>query len=154
MRLIGIRVNPHKVLYSIVEDNNDSYEVINQELIIPVSFNLPQKLKYIRKTFLDILNEYVVLRAGIKLTEYSGYQSPDVNRVMIEGVILEMLASSKVERYFAGTKVSIAASLGLAADGTITRIIDGHETYAGIADWPTISKEHRECIMTALATNT
>jgi hypothetical protein len=153
MRLIGIRVNPHKILYSIVEDNGGDYEIVNQELIIPVSFNLPQKLKYIRKTFLDILNEYVVLRAGIKLTEYSAFQSPDINRVMIEGVILEMLASSKVERYFAGTKNSIAARLGLNADGTISKMIDGIEDYPGITIWQQSNKEHRECIMVALAAN-
>ncbi|SDT66692.1 hypothetical protein SAMN05216490_4724 [Mucilaginibacter mallensis] len=153
MRLIGIRVTPHKVLYSIVDDNEGSISTINQDLVIPVSFNVPQKLKYVRKTFLDILGEYAIVRAGIKLTEYSGYQGPDINRVMIEGVIQEMLASSKVEKYFTGTKVSIAARLGISADGTISRMIDGHENYPGIIDWQSLGKEHRECILTALAVN-
>ena len=48
----GIRCTPHKVFYTIIELNEDnSFSLVNQELIIPKSFDVPNKLKYVRKTF-------------------------------------------------------------------------------------------------------
>ena len=48
----GIRCTPHKVFYSVIELRaGDSFSLVNQELIIPKSFDIPNKLKYVRKTF-------------------------------------------------------------------------------------------------------
>lgn len=152
MRIIGIRVSPRKVFYSIIEFKNDGIELINQDLIIPVSFDVPQKLKYVRKTFMDIFNEYDIIRAGIRITEPFA-PSVDNMRIMMEGVIQELIASSKVESYFVGVKSSIASRLGLYNDGTITELIEGRQIYDPIDNWNKLSIEIRECILTAFASN-
>jgi hypothetical protein len=151
MRLIGLRATPHRIYYSVIDNNDEAkLKIANQTLIIPVSFDFPRKLKYVRKTLIDIFNEYDILRAGIRITEHNA-QNADAGRIMIEGVVQELLASSKVEKYFTGVKNSIAAKLGLPADGSIGSFIDGAEIYNNIKDWSKFSKEHRECILTALA---
>lgn len=150
MRIIGIRVTPKKVFYSLIEINDEKFELLNQDLIIPVSFDVPQKLKYVRKTFLDIFNEYDILRAGIRITEPFA-PSADTMRIMLEGVIQELIASSKVESYLVGIKSSIASKLGLHNDGTITELIEGRQVYNTIEHWTKFSLEERECILTAFA---
>jgi hypothetical protein len=130
--------------------DGENFSLINQELLIPVSFDIPQKLKYVRKTMLDIFNEYNIIKAGIRVTEPIG----DANdfRIMLEGIIQELIASSKVEQYFTGVKASIGSKLGIPNDGSITEIMEGKLPFENIPDWSSISKEHRECIMIAFAT--
>lgn len=147
----GIRCTPHKVYYTIIELNGDSsFSLVNQELIVPKSFDVPNKLKYIRKTLLDIFKEYNVVRAGIRITENNA-QSPDLFRIMLEAVIQELIASSNVEFYFTGVKGSIASKLGLGYDGAIGLYIDGSQEFSNITDWSSYSIEHRECILVGFA---
>ena len=150
----GIRCTPHKVYYSIMEVREDSsFSLVNQELIIPKSFDVPNKLKYVRKTILDILKEYKVIRAGIRVTENNA-QSPDLFRIMLEAVIQELIASSNVQAYFTGVKGSIGSKLGIVNDGSINLIIDGSNTFNAITDWKTFTTEHRECILVGSASLT
>lgn len=147
----GIRCTPHKVYYTIIEIKDDtSFSLVNQELIVPKSFDVPNKLKYIRKTLLDIFKEYNVVRAGIRITENNA-QSPDLFRIMLEAVIQELIASSNVEFYFTGVKGSIASKLGLGNDGAIGLYIDGSQEFNNITDWSSYSIEHRECILVGFA---
>ena len=69
MRVIGIRANPKRIFYSLINISGETFSVSNDELIIPVSFDVPQKLKYVRKTMLDIFNEYNIEFAGIRVAE-------------------------------------------------------------------------------------
>ncbi|OYQ45474.1 hypothetical protein [Flavobacterium aurantiibacter] len=150
----GLRCTPHKVFYTIIElKEDDSFSLVNQELIIPKSFDIPNKLKYIRKTLLDIFKEYNVVRAGIRITENNA-QSPDLFRIMLEAVIQELIASSNVEYYFTGVKGSIASKLGIGNDGAIGLFIDGSQDYNNITDWKLFSKEHRESILVGFASIT
>jgi predicted CopG family antitoxin len=151
MIVAGIRCTPHKVYYTIIEiKENDSFSLVHQELIIPKSFDVPNKLKYIRKTLLDIFKEYNVVRAGIRITENNA-QSPDLFRIMLEAVIQELIASSNVEAYFTGVKGSIGSKLGIGNDGAIGLLIDGSQDYNNITDWKLFSKEHRESILVGFA---
>lgn len=153
MQVIGIRANPKKIYYSIINFSGDTFSLLNQDLIIPASFDIPQKLKYVRKTMLDIFNEYNIVLAGIRVAEpsASSFGPHDNFRIMLEGNIQELIASSKVEKYFSGIKVSISARLGISNDGSITSLIDGGEIFNGIPGWKEISKEHRECILAGFA---
>ena len=147
----GIRCTPHKVFYTIIDLKEDSsFSLVNQELIIPKSFDIPNKLKYIRKTLLDIFKEYNVIRAGIRITEHNA-QSPDLFRIMLEAVIQELIASSNVEVYFTGVKGSIASRLGLPNDGSIGFFIDGSNVFNDIPNWSNLSNEHRESILVGFA---
>ena len=150
----GIRCTPHKVYYTIIEiKEDDSFALVNQELIIPKSFDVPNKLKYVRKTILDIFKEYKVTRAGIRVTENNA-QSPDLFRIMLEAIIQELIASSNVQTYFTGVKGSIGAKLGILNDGSINFIIDGSHTFNDIVNWNTFTTEHRECILVGSASLT
>jgi hypothetical protein len=150
----GIRCTPHKVYYTIIElKDANCFSLINQELIVPKSFDVPNKLKYIRKTLLDIFKEYNVVRAGIRITEHNA-QSPDLFRIMLEAVIQELIASSNVEIYFTGVKGSIASKLGLGNDGLIGLYIDGTQEFNNISDWGSFSIEHRECILVGFSSLT
>lgn len=153
MNIIGIRTTPSIIFYSIVKIEGDSFSLINEQLIIPKSFDLPQKLKYIRKTLLDIFKEYNIKRAGIRITEHSAFASPDSTRVMIEGVIQEMIASSPVISYFTGVKASIGSRLNIPNDGSISDVMDGKSLFNNITEWSSIKSENRECIMVAFASN-
>jgi len=154
MQVIGIRANPNKIFYSLINISGETFSVSNEELIIPVSFDVPQKLKYVRKTMLDIFNEYNVEFAGIRIAEpaASAFGAHDSFRIMLEGNIQELIASSKVQKYFLGIKVSIASKLGLSNDGSISTLVEGGEKFKDIPGWSKISKEHRECILVAFAT--
>lgn len=154
MTIAGIRCSPQKIYYTIISISDDSsFSLINQELIIPKSFEIPDKLKYVRKTILDIFLEYNVIRAGIRVTENNA-QTPDRFRLMLEAVVQELIASSYVEAYFTGLKGSISAKLNIPNDGTITEIMEGRIIFNEIEDWPAFSTEHRESILVGFASST
>lgn len=154
MTIAGIRCTPKKIYYSIIVFNDDeTFSLINQELIIPLSFNVPDKLKYVRKTILDIFLEYNVTRAGIRITENNA-QTPNKFRLMLEAVVQELIASSYVEKYFTGLKNSISTKLNISNDGTITEVIEGRSDFNDITDWSTFSTEHRESILVGFASST
>lgn len=154
MNAAGLRCSPHKVFYTIIElKEDDSFLLVNQVLIIPKSFDIPNKLKYVRKTLLDIFKEYNVVRAGIRITENNA-QSPDLFRIMLEAVIQELIASSNVEFYFTGVKGSIASKLGIGNDGAISLFIDGSQDFKDITKWQSYSVEHRESILVGFASLT
>lgn len=155
MTVTGIRCSPKKIYYSIIEFNDDvhSFSLLNEELIIPVSFSIPDKLKYVRKTILDILLEYNVTRAGIRITENNA-QTTDKFRLMLEAVVQELIASSYVTKYFTGLKSSISAKLDMSNEENITDFIEGSKVFRGITGWSTYSTEHRESILVGFASST
>ena len=70
MKAIGIRVNPKEIYFCIIEQIGNENNILNKDkLIIPLSLSTPNKLNFIRKTFIDIIQQYQVTHAGIKLTE-------------------------------------------------------------------------------------
>ena len=153
MNIIGIRCTPKIIYYSIIQfDDDDTFSVINQILIVPKSFNIPDKLKYIRKTMLEIFKEYNIKRAGIRIIENNA-QTPDRFRLMLEAVIQELIASSYVESYFTGLKGSIRAKLAIDDNSEITKLIEGVSIFYNITDWVNFSTEHRECILVGFASS-
>ncbi len=110
MRSIGIRVEPSGVTFAIYDSENR--EIINiEKLIIPKALDVPEQLKFIRSNILDILREYGIERAGIRITEPNA-QRMNIPRIQIEGVIQETFASSPVNSYFTGQISSISSKLG------------------------------------------
>jgi hypothetical protein len=150
MNVIGIRTTPSVVYFSVISFKGEVFEVSNQQILIPKSFDISLKLKYVRKTVLDIFNEYNISKAGIRITEPVA-QSSNIDRVMVEAVIQELIASSPVNSYFRGIKNSMSCRLGLKSDGTITELIDGRESFKGIDNWSQLNSVHRECILVAFS---
>lgn len=97
MNILGIRVTPKKIYFSIFDKHNNEFKTI-EVIVVPQSLIMPEKLKYIRNNIFDLLREYNVQRAGIKITEGNA-QAMNIDRLYIEGVIQETFASSKIESY-------------------------------------------------------
>jgi len=146
-----MRVEPKQTMFVVIEydKENERLFLINKELIkVPSALDFPEKLKYIRTCVLDILREYDIEHAGIRIAE-SNSQNLNITRLHIEGVIQESFASSTVKKYFAGVKSSIAARLGMKTSD-LANIIDGKQSY-NIEGWDELSnKTSKEAALVAI----
>lgn len=134
MNILGIRVEPKKTTFVVIEVNQEMFKVVNSELIkVPAALDFPEKLKYIRNCVLDILREYSINIAGIRVTEGNS-QNMDITRLQIEGVIQEAFSSSDVEKYFTGRKTSISSRLNITTDD-FDEIVKGKKAYELLYGW-------------------
>ena len=147
MNTLGLRASPTEVTFCVY--NSEQNEIINvEEIKIPNALNMPEKLKYLRATILDVLREYQIDKAGIRLTEHTA-RSPSIERIQIEGVLQEAFASSMLKDYFQGALVTIAAKLG--TDKTaLVKLVKKSSEYDVIDDWCEFSEKERESILAAL----
>jgi len=157
---IGIRViSDTKLFYTIVEQTPKTI-TFNQpaHLNVPLALYKPEQLSYVRNTMLDIINEYEVTRACIKLFEFgSGPHSKITNAVVrrcnIEGVLQELIANSAIEEYLAGRMDKLAPKLGIAKT-IFKRYAEAEDIYPTIPqnwDWKKdFNQEERESILAAM----
>jgi hypothetical protein len=108
---IGIRAAPREVTFAIY-DSVQSKLLNVEDMKVPAGFAMPDALKYVRSNLLDVLREYKIERAGIRVTEGAA-QGVNIERVQIEGVIQEAFASSDLVGYYVGRIASIAARIGI-----------------------------------------
>lgn len=145
MITIGIRAAPGVVTFAVIDTDGNS--VINVERIkIPAAFETPDALKYVRSNLLDILREYQVERAGIRVTEAIADGSAE--RIQLEGVIQEAFASSELKGYYVGQISTISARIGFERD-RFKPMVAGDED-PGVENWGAMSKEAREAILCAM----
>lgn len=144
MVTIGIRAKPTAVTFVVV----DGDEIRNiEDIEIPRAFDTPNALKYVRNNLLDILREYRVEAAGVRVTEPNA-QSLNIARIQLEGVIQEAFASSSLRGYYVGQIASISARIGMdRAD--FKKMVDG-ENKLKIDSWADLSKDAREALLCAL----
>jgi len=145
MITIGIRAEPSAVTFVVY--NSDTREIVNiEEIKIPAAFEVPDGLKYIRSNLLDVLREYRVERAGVRITE----PNADANkqRVQLEGVIQEAFASSELSGYYVGQISSISARIGIQRTA-FKPLVDGHQQYP-VDNWRTMKKPAREALLCAV----
>ncbi|MDN7899076.1 hypothetical protein QZM82_23075 [Burkholderia cepacia] len=146
MRTIGIRAAPKAVTFVVFDADADA--VLNVEDIrIPIAFHTPEALKYVRNNLLDILREYGIERAGIRVTEPNA-QSPNIARIQIEGVVQEAFASSLLKSYYVGQISSISARLGIER-ADFKRYVDGQLDWP-VENWASLRKEQREALLCAM----
>src|SRR3569832_2919507 len=108
MRAIGIRVALCVVLFVIYDwavKEVISVDRVNE----PKALEVPEAMKYVRNTILDVIREYNIERAGIRINENVA-KRPSHERIQMEGVIQEAIASSTVSDYYCGQIASISAS--------------------------------------------
>lgn len=150
MNILGIRVEPKKTTFVVIKFEDDHYTIINDEVIkVPAALDFPEKLKYIRNCVLDILREYSIAIAGIRVAEANS-QNLDITRLHIEGVIQEAFSSSEVESYFTGRKVSIASRLNLKTK-ELDQIFKGKSNFNLIDNWGELNtKNSREAALVAM----
>ncbi|WP_258600476.1 hypothetical protein [Mesorhizobium sp. AR10] len=117
------------------------------EIVIPKAMAKPVALKYVRSNLLDILREYSVARACIRLAENNA-KSMSIDRLHIEGVIQEAFASSDLKGYFAGAIPALAARLGLSG-ADLKPIIDGKNHFK-VGGWDDFTLKQREALLAAM----
>lgn len=146
MITIGIRAAPKAVTFAIFD--TDANTIINVEKIkIPAAFPMPAALKYVRSNLLDVLREYHVEQAGVRVTEAFS-QRLNIDRIQIEGVIQEAFASSELQSYYVGQIASISKQLDIDRK-KFKPLVDGEEN-PGVENWDKMDKEEREAILCAM----
>ena len=150
MNIIGIRVEPQKSTFVVLNKNNEDFEVINIEKIkVPSALDIPERLKYIRNCILDILHEYEIEYAGIRVAE-GNTQNLNIDRLHIEGVIQEAFSSSLVKGYFVGRKKSIASRMGIKTTA-LDNLFKGSSAFTGISNWSQLTNNvSREAALVAV----
>lgn len=147
MRAIGFRVNPKAVTFAVYDAQEE--QIINvEQLRVPGALSLPEQLKYIRFSVLDIMREFEVEVAGIRETESSA-GSPHTTRLQIEAVIQEAFASSDLIRYRIGQIASIAKWLEFPR-ADFNKYRDGALNYEAVENWKTLNAEQREAVLVAI----
>lgn len=101
MNSLGIRVTSEGIIYQ-----SDPKKFIFKFYKRPSFLSLPEFLKYIRYNFLDVLIFYKIEYVAIKRIEYNA-KNIDFERIAIEGVMQEALASSNILDYFIENKQSL-----------------------------------------------
>lgn len=146
MRTIGIRSMPKEVFYAIVE--TEPLTVVNVDKIkIPLALPTPEALKYLRGHVLDILREYDVTSACIRITETNA-QNLDIQRIQIEGVLQECFASSHVSHYFAGQIANISSKIGIERE-QFKKAVEG-ENLLQVENWADFKSNEREAVLAAI----
>ena len=153
---IGIRVYSNKkVYYSIIEETEDSRNYLSTSFfVIPLAMNAPERLNYVRNTIIDIINEYGVTTALVRVRErLTNINKLAVERFYIEGVLLEAIAGSKVTKYKLGEISSITSLLGI--ERTDFKKLTNNELQwddlPENMDWAELANEEREAISSCLA---
>jgi len=140
------------VWFSIVEEDRalDRTELlVCQSIPVPDALTGPEQLRFVRQTISDVIDDYGVTRAGIRLAEPVA-KKVNIHRLHIEGVLQELLASSPVESYFYGAIAQIGRLLGVAERTEVKELVGG-ESFRGIDGWSDFNPEERESILVAVA---
>jgi len=119
---------------------------VNRTAVIPAAFDVPDRLKYIRSNLLDVIREYRVKSAGVRVTEPNADAS--IERIQIEGVIQEAFASSELERYYVGQISSISSRLKI--DRTKFKPMVTGEIDFNVANWKGFNRNEREAVLCAV----
>lgn len=93
MNLISVSIYIDKIrfdIFSIYNDKRDS--VLQNEIKIPISFNMGDKLEYIRKFIIMIIDKNKIKKAYLNIED-----NLDIFTIKVEGVLEEVLSSYGVE---------------------------------------------------------
>jgi hypothetical protein len=147
---LGIRVEPNKISFSVVKENDDTIEIVLvDEIIVPKSLNVPEQLKFIRCTLSDIINENKITLGCIRIPE-STAGSVNIPRTYIEGVIQELIASSSIQKYYVGQISSISSRLGIEKED-FKPFARGDKTFMEMEIWSDINLQKRESLMASIS---
>ena len=129
MRILGVRAAPKEASFVVFCTETQELVCVDQ-IKVPLILEIPEKLKFIRNNILDILREYSVSKACIRITE-SNAQNLNIDRLYIEGVIQEALSSSNVSSYANYRQKTICSKLGITSQ-EFKSIINGQQHFRNI----------------------
>ncbi|MCI7387754.1 MAG: hypothetical protein MSH64_14035 [Bacteroides uniformis] len=148
---IGIRVKPDCIIYSIIKENDGNKEIILIDKVnVPIALEVPEQLKFIRSTFLDIIFENQVNLACIRATETTA-KKISIERVNMEAVIQELIASSSIEKYYVGRISTISSRLGITRERFKPLVESKVDDCKFFDDWSEYNKEEKESLLAALS---
>ncbi len=143
MNTLGLRVQPKLIDICVFQKGDMRLFKLN----IPQSLDLPQQLKFVRFTMLDILRQYQIEKTVIKKTE--GNANINLARAQLEAVVIESIASSQVKKYVLGTLSTISKLTTISYD-KIKENIKGKENDLDISEWNNYNENQREAILCAM----
>lgn len=149
---IGLRVYSNKkIFYTIIEETDESYNFLSVDYInVPLAMNEPERLNYIRNTIIDIIAEYDINNALVRVKEsLYNVRKKDVERFYIEGVLLESLAGSTISKYKLGQIATITMLINIERKN-FKKLAFNELEFKEIPDsldWSAISIEERESIL-------
>lgn len=151
MHALGIRASTNEIVYTIlkISDDDQATVITLSSIVVPVSLNFPERLNFVRKTFKDIILEYDVKRAGIRVAE-SVSKNINMDRISYEAILQEVLASSSIEKYLTGQIANISAKLGIPREN-FKQIIAGDRGYKIFQLGHKYSSNHKEAVLVGLA---
>ncbi len=95
MIFIDINIFIDKLEFNVFElKNNNRKDILADEVIIPKSFDIGNKLNYLRKFMKMLINQYNVKKAYINIEDAIGVDIVDI--VKIEGMVEEVLSNRGV----------------------------------------------------------
>lgn len=150
---LGLRASPKAVWYTIAKSDStsDQGQVLKvQSIYVPLSLALPDRLKYLRLIVIDLIEAHGVSYACIRVSETVA-RKQNTERVYIEGVLQELIASAPLQAYFTGQISSISARLNIDRSD-FKKIIANKSSAASIVIDAKFKKaEERESILSALS---
>ncbi|HBM8969130.1 TPA: hypothetical protein OL743_003600 [Enterobacter cloacae] len=147
MKTLGIRAEPSRVWYAVF--CSETQTVLNVDsILLPETLNPPEQLKLIRYAVIDIIREYGINYAGIRMFEGNAQNIP-IERFFIEGVIQESFASSELKNYYVFRLSSLAKRFAITATALKNHINDGDEVF-GIDLSALRTKAERESVLAAV----
>ncbi|MEO1770272.1 MULTISPECIES: hypothetical protein [Enterococcus] len=150
MNVVGLRVEPRIINYTIIKDNGDFFP---DKLMVPVYLDMPRRLSYIRSNLLSIIKENGISYIGLRVIEPQA-NNINLDRVNIEGVIQELMCDCKIEGYKTFIKSQIKSALhlddfkqlkDLCANVSVSSPDDIHLEY-----WNSLSVNQKESILVAM----
>lgn len=152
MIAMGLRVfSNSKVFYTVIEETATDYEYRTiSHISIPSALTAPDQLSYLRNTLLDIILEFQVQSAFIRISEHTRtMKATTIQRIYVEGVILETLASGNISNYSLGRITTIGRLLSFES-GEFKELASGKKDYAHLPktwSWDELSLESRESVL-------
>lgn len=147
MSYIGFRASPSKVTFALLNENNELTMV--DSVNVPLALSVPDQLRFLRTTLLDIISEFKVKQAFVRVSE-PNTMSKNISRMNIEGVLQELIAGASVEKYMAGQISKITKLLNVERT-QFKRWIDGNEPFQDIHGWNRKTLDEKEAIISAFA---
>ncbi|EGT3589447.1 hypothetical protein ABN057_20670 [Providencia alcalifaciens] len=147
MITLGIRAEPKQISF-VVYCSDENKLLCVDKVTVPQALDTPEQLKYIRNNILDVLREYKVERAALRVAEGIA-KNKSLPRYYLEAVIQEAFSSSNLSAF------SIMRSSTIIKDLKINKkqydqILDSSQKIKDI-DNSKFKKATNEALMVAIA---
>jgi len=156
-RAIGLRVYANRQVFYTIIESDDVGNLVYRDISyinVPLSLDIPERLNFIRNTILDVILEYDIKLAGIRVSEMTRtFNQTAIERFNLEGVIQECLASSGVVSYIAG-RIGQISALAKIPQANFKKLAAGEmvfEFFKSDRGWDKLSLEERESSITCFA---